>query len=110
MAYREKMSREMRAKQFMPFSALKGYEEALRARERRPAPRKELTEEYLEGLDRKLRQIRKGDRVEVVFYAEGRYRKTAGTVSAVMPGAGLLQVDERKIPAGDICGLRKISG
>lgn len=30
---RSKMSREERAKQFMPFSALKGYEEALRAKE-----------------------------------------------------------------------------
>lgn len=28
-----KMSREDRAKQFMPFAALKGYEEALRAKE-----------------------------------------------------------------------------
>lgn len=28
-----KMSREERAKQFMPFAALKGYEEALRAKE-----------------------------------------------------------------------------
>lgn len=31
--YRPKMSREDRAKQFMPFSALKGYEEALRKAE-----------------------------------------------------------------------------
>ena len=30
MAARPKMSREDRAKQFMPFAALKGYEEALR--------------------------------------------------------------------------------
>lgn len=28
-----KMTREERAKQFMPFAALKGYEEALRAKE-----------------------------------------------------------------------------
>ena len=31
--YRPKMSTEDRAKQFMPFSALKGYEEALRRTE-----------------------------------------------------------------------------
>ena len=30
MAYRAKMSREERAKQFMPFAALKGYPDALR--------------------------------------------------------------------------------
>ncbi len=32
--FRPKMSREDRAKQFMPFAALKGYEEALRAVEK----------------------------------------------------------------------------
>lgn len=34
MANRPKMDRAERAKQFMPFAALKGYEEALRKKER----------------------------------------------------------------------------
>lgn len=41
-----KMTPEERAKQFMPFAALKGYEEALRAKEKemeeRAEPEKEL--------------------------------------------------------------------
>lgn len=41
MTQRVKMSREERAKQFMPFAALKGYEEALREKERRVAEREE---------------------------------------------------------------------
>ena len=32
--FRPKMTREDRAKQFMPFAALKGYEDALRAKEK----------------------------------------------------------------------------
>ena len=32
--FRPKMTREDRAKQFLPFAALKGYEEALRAKEK----------------------------------------------------------------------------
>ncbi len=39
MIERPKMSREERAKQFMPFAALKGYEEALREKERQVAER-----------------------------------------------------------------------
>jgi hypothetical protein len=39
MTERPKMSREERAKQFMPFAALKGYEEALREKEREVAER-----------------------------------------------------------------------
>lgn len=45
MAYRTKMDREQRAKQFAPFSALNGYEEALRAKEKTVVPKTELTEE-----------------------------------------------------------------
>ncbi len=41
MSERPKMSREERAKQFMPFAALKGYEEALREKEREVAAREE---------------------------------------------------------------------
>lgn len=45
---RTKMDREQRAKQFMPFAALKGYEKALRQKEERITSREELSEEYKE--------------------------------------------------------------
>lgn len=40
------MSREERAKQFMPFAALKGYPDALRKKEKIIVPKMELSEEY----------------------------------------------------------------
>ena len=46
------MNRQDRAKQFMPFAALKGYEEALRQREDSPQPRIALGEDRAEELDR----------------------------------------------------------
>ncbi len=45
MANRPKMDQAERAKQFMPFAALKGYEEALRERERRLADGEDGTAE-----------------------------------------------------------------
>lgn len=57
MEHRGRMNREDRAKQFMPFAALKGYPEALRKKEKIVVPKIELPEEYQEELDRKLRQI-----------------------------------------------------
>ncbi len=45
---RHKMCREERAKQFMPFAALKGHMEALRAKEKIVVSRQELSEEYEE--------------------------------------------------------------
>lgn len=50
MGNRPKMSPADRAKQFMPFAALKGYEEALREKEREMEAKMEekLVEEYHE--------------------------------------------------------------
>ena len=42
---RPKMSMSNRAKQFAPFDALKGFQEALRKKEKTPIPKKELAEE-----------------------------------------------------------------
>ena len=42
---RHKMSREERAKQFMPFAALKGYTEALRKKEEELALQRQLQEQ-----------------------------------------------------------------
>lgn len=67
MEHRGRMNREDRAKQFMPFAALKGYPEALRKKEKIVVPKIELPEEYQEELDRKLRQIKKNDVVTACF-------------------------------------------
>ena len=45
------MSRENRAKQFMPFAALKGLEEALEKKEKIVVPKAELCDDYKEQLD-----------------------------------------------------------
>ncbi|MFQ6826419.1 MAG: YolD-like family protein [Faecalimonas sp.] len=73
MEHRGRMNREDRAKQFMPFAALKGYPEALRKKEKIVVPKIELPEEYQEELDRKLRQIKKNDVVTAVFFFKGEY-------------------------------------
>ena len=72
MEHRGRMNREDRAKQFMPFAALKGYPEALRKKEKIVVPKIELPEEYQEELDRKLRQIKKNDVVTAVFFLQRR--------------------------------------
>ena len=80
MGNRPKMSREDRAKQFMPFAALKGYPEALRQKEKIVVPRAEISEEYAETLDRKLRQIQKNDIVTVIYFCKNEYLKIASII------------------------------
>ena len=108
MAIRTKMSREERAKQFMPFAALKGYPDALRKKEKIVVPRMELSEEYQEELDWKLRQLRKNDMAEVIYFHRGEYLKAVGMVSAVDTSARMLKVVNTKIPFGEIYSIETI--
>ena len=46
-----------RARQFLPFAALRGFDEMLREIEKQPVPKKELTEEELRLLNQKIKSI-----------------------------------------------------
>lgn len=99
---KHKMSREERAKQFMPFAALKGHVEALKRREKIVVERRELSEEYKEELDRKLRQVRKNDIVTVVYFCKDEYLQMTGMVSKIDETARVLKVVNTKIAFEDL--------
>lgn len=105
MAVRAKMSREERAKQFMPFAALKGYEEALREKEKVVVEKIELSEERKAELDEKLHQVQKNDMVTVVYFHEDEYLKVTGMVSRFDTDARILKVVNTKIPFEDLYDL-----
>lgn len=102
-----KMSREDRAKQFMPFAALKGYPEALRKKEKRIVPRMELSEEYKEELDRKLRKVREKEIITVVYYCQGEYLKLTGMVARVDGTAKILKIVNTKIRFEDLFDIQE---
>lgn len=102
MENRPKMSREERAKQFMPFAALKGYPDALREKEKIVVPRREISEERAQDLDRKLRQIQKRDMITVIYFCKGEYLKITGILSRIDETARVLTVVNTKIPFSDI--------
>lgn len=92
-----KMSREDRAKQFMPFAALKGYPDALRKKEKIIVPKIELSEESKEELDWKLRQVHKNDIVTVVYFYKDEYLRITGMVSRIDETARVLKIVNTKI-------------
>jgi len=96
------MSRADRAKQFMPFAALKGYPEALRKKEKQVVPKIELSEEYREELDRKLHQIRKNEMISVIYFCQNEYLKVTGIVSRIDEIARIIKVVNTKISFEDI--------
>ena len=104
---RHKMAREERAKQFAPFAALKGHTEALRLREKIVVEKQELSEEYKEALDFRLRQVKKNDIVKVIYYCKGEYLQKTGMVSRIDETARVLKIVETKIYFDDLYDIQK---
>lgn len=79
------VSRSERARQFLPFDALKGLQEALREKEIELEERKELSEEIMEELSDKLQMIEKEDNVKITYYHKQRYWTVQGKVISKNP-------------------------
>ncbi len=102
------MDRSNRAKQFMPFDALKGFREALREKEKIVVDKRELSEEQKEELDYKLRQIHKMDMITVEYFQEGEYVQTTGVVTRIDENSRVLKIVNKKIDFDDISDLRMV--
>ncbi len=99
---RNKMPIEERAKQFMPFAALKGLPDALAAKEKIIVPKIELSEEMAERLDRAMHGLAKGQIASVVYFHKDEYVKITGLVARIDETGRLLQIVNTKIPFDDI--------
>ncbi len=104
---RPRMDRADRAKQFMPFDALKGLREALAAKEREleRISRRELSEEAREELDRRLMQLRPGDYICINFYDLGEYLWVKGNITRINIARREIIVGETRIRVQDIYEL-----
>ncbi|MBR5559536.1 MAG: YolD-like family protein [Oscillospiraceae bacterium] len=103
---RGKMPVSERAKQFAPFSALRGLPEELAEKERIIQPRKILSSDMAEQLDRMLQTLRPGHMITAVYYSGGGYRKKMGMVAAVDCRLRVLQVVEERIDFDDLFEIR----
>ena len=100
-----------RAKQFLPFAALKGLEYELQAAEFRPVEKVEFSEDAAEELDRKLRAVRPGDMVDVVYYKKtargGAYLSRTGMVSTIDLVDRSLTIVKERIPFSDLYDIER---
>lgn len=72
-----------RARQFLPFDALKGFREAIKEKERIKVDKIELLEDLAEILSYKLNQVKKGIIIKVIHYEDNEYLETTGIVSNI---------------------------
>ena len=72
-----------RAKQFMPFAALKGFNEALLEKEKIKVDKIYLCEDAINEIDNTLQRLKIGVMIKVVYYKNGEYIEQTGLVSKI---------------------------
>lgn len=104
-----KMSRQMRAKQFSPFDALKGLQDALRLKEyqHERIVKGDLSEEKAIELSKTLLNLEKNDIVQVTYFENGHYLKVQGKVVLNVED-NTLSVDRKRLSLDDIFEIFKI--
>lgn len=100
--------RAERARQFMPFMALKGYYELCRQKERCPSPRRELTEEEALGLSQVVASLSKGNMVQVTFYDHDAYVTRQGVLAELVPELRYLRLVRQRIDFDDILAIEPV--
>ena len=95
---KHRMSRLQRAKQFMPFAALKGFEVLLAAVARPKEHRVELSEDQIDELNKVLQTIHGGEWVRIVYYNKQRYTELIGVVDMISEQLQILSVQGTVIP------------
>ena len=99
---RQKMPLDKRAAQFLPFKAVKGLDEALKAKEKIVVEKIQLSEESLSELDKKMHKVQKGMMITVIYFSKDEYLKITGLVARIDETSRILQIVSTKIHFDDI--------
>lgn len=99
------MSKTDRARQFLPFNALKGYYDVIKEHEKIVEERRMLSEEAFEALSKKVLEIKKNDMVTISHYSTYSYIKTQGIVSKIDINNRFIVIVKTKIIFDDIIDI-----
>lgn len=102
----ERYSETERARQFMPFAALKGYDALLREQEEIEIPRRLPSEEKAASLSKRLNQLCVGSDVEIVHYGTNAYLHTQGRIKSIDFVFRKLAIGKETVNFEDIFDLR----
>lgn len=107
---RAPMPSSRRAKQFVPFDALKGLKEAIAQKEHTPTPRRELSEDAIAQINIRLSDLKPGQLVTVVYYCDytQEYHQLTGKVSKVDPYWKVLEVGSISIDFSELYEIKPI--
>lgn len=97
-----------RARQFLPFDALKGFRESLEKTEFLFENKKTLSSDSEEELNNKFLSLDVGNRVFVKYYYQFEYIEAYGTVKKIDTIYKNLYLSNSKISFDDIIDIKKI--
>ena len=102
------MTRAERAKQFAPFDAMKGLQEALRDREERHSrvDKHEISDEMVERNSRTILKLQPGMKVEIYYYSAFHDITKRGTVIDVDFVLKRLRLDGEWVGFDDIYSIK----
>lgn len=72
-----------RAKQFLPFDALKGFREALKEKEKNIELKKELFDKEIDELNEIIKKLRKDMLVKISYYYNIEYIEIVGKIKMI---------------------------
>lgn len=97
-----------RARQFLPFDALKGFKELVKEVERVKVSKKELTEEDIEKLSKTILSLEKGMMVRVVYFDQDEYLKLEGIVSKIDITNRFIMIVKKRISLDDLLEIEVV--
>ena len=98
----KKTTKPERAVQFMPFAALRGFDEMLEEELSLHEEKRELGEDDAAAISHTLAKLTKNDFIKVTFYDKTRYRKECGAVTEINFTVGYFYVGIGKVFIDDI--------
>lgn len=101
-----KMTNVERAKQFMPFAALRGFDGVILEKEKIKKKKIELSEEETEMLNNVLKNIKKGVLVKITYYDVDGYITEEGIVSEVNFDLKYLKIIKKRVEFNDLYKLQ----
>ena len=97
-----------RAKQFLPFEALKGFKEAIRMIENKGDTKKELSEDNKNDINSILKKLDKGNKVKVKYYYLTEYIEVISNFLKIDEINKVLYLKDTKINIEDIISINII--
>lgn len=103
--FRAKMPIAQRAKQFTPFVALKGFEDALSYKEKNFSKKPIFSEEMFDELNFAFQKAEKNKKITVTYYNDGEYIDYTGIVTRKDISNRTITIDKNVFLLDDILDI-----